>query len=543
MGSPLFPDDDLAARLPFPLAQLYRRAHNAKTPLERHLTAFYLGEAALKLLGCVAIVAYARRPDPDPQLAQRLQNLARPSLGHWWEFVRRLLPILAESGVAGFAPLRDLVLGRSRDDLPRTAGLDAALREALEGPSRAQASVRLTELFDRLVRYRNQEIGHGAAGQRPGDFYDRMGKALLAGVAELLGKLDVLAGRRLLYIGEVEQKGGRWLVQRYELAGEAVRRIQALELPREAAARLPDGERVYLHDPASADGLAGLLPLHPLLLYDAEVEEVLFLSARRGRQHTEYLGYTSGRTADRPDLGGEQCALLAQVLGLPVAAEQAAQWAANSQAEEAPPADREPPATRRTLGEFELLSELGRGGMGVVYRAWQPSLGRQVALKKLTHTGDANMEARFRREIRALGRVEHPHLVKVFTSGADGDQWFYVMELIEGVPLALVCEQLQSSTSSATDVDLGTWQTALSTACAEARRQEKPLSDPSTDPVPTAPESASAPASTPAVGSPAGVARSYVEQIVELVRQVATAAHALHEAGILHRDIKPGNIL
>ena len=82
--------------------------------------------------------------------------------------------------------------------------------------------------------------------------------------------------------------------------------------------------------------------------------------------------------------------------------------------------------------------------MGVVYRAWQPSLGRQVALKCLFRTGDPKAEARFAREIRALGRVEHPNLVKIYTSGTDGDQWFYAMELIEGATLAAVCERLQA---------------------------------------------------------------------------------------------------
>src|SRR3954447_6035001 len=89
-------DDDLARRLPLPLAQLYRRAHNAKTDRDRHDTAYCLWEAALKLLGSVAIVAYAEQAhahahgEPAEALRQRLENLARPALGHWWEFVRLL---------------------------------------------------------------------------------------------------------------------------------------------------------------------------------------------------------------------------------------------------------------------------------------------------------------------------------------------------------------------------------------------------------------------------------------------------------------------
>ena len=70
-------DEALPQRLPLPLAQLYRRAHNAKTALDRHLTAFYLWEASLKLLGCTAVVAYAARPEHDPKIAEKLQSLAR----------------------------------------------------------------------------------------------------------------------------------------------------------------------------------------------------------------------------------------------------------------------------------------------------------------------------------------------------------------------------------------------------------------------------------------------------------------------------------
>jgi predicted Ser/Thr protein kinase len=282
--------------------------------------------------------------------------------------------------------------------------------------------------------------------------------------------------------------------------------------------------------------------MHPLLLHDADAEEVLFLNARRGRQRTEYLCYTTGRTSDRPDLGGEQLELLARVLGMAVTVEQADQWAAPSHAEEPPdPASRERqrPETPRSLGEFELLSELGRGGMGVVYRAWQPALGRQVALKKLQRTGDAKSEARFAREIRALGRVEHPNLVKIYTSGAAGDDWFYAMELIEGAPLSAVCDRLQASNSSVRDVDLASWHSALSTACEEARKAEKALRDTAPEPAAATRDKPKTPADTP--GQVRG--RDYVRHTVELMARVAEAAHALHEAGVIHRDIKPGNVM
>src|SRR5262249_39765991 len=80
-------------RLPWPPAHPSRRSQNAKTPLERHHSAFYLWEAALKLLGSVAVVEYVHLEAHDPRLVELLKNLARPSLGHWWEFVRRLVPV------------------------------------------------------------------------------------------------------------------------------------------------------------------------------------------------------------------------------------------------------------------------------------------------------------------------------------------------------------------------------------------------------------------------------------------------------------------
>jgi len=521
-------DEALAQRLPLPLAQLYRRAHEAASALERHLVALYLWEASLKLLASVTVVEYAALENPDPAIAERLRNLARPSLGHWREFVRLLLPALAGRGDAPFAALHRLLDGPSRDDLPAAAGLDALLRQNLEGKAGARAAVRPADLLDRLVTYRNRHVGHGAVGLGDEAFSERMGAALLLGAAELLGRIDPLAGRQLVYVKDVRLAEGLWRVERLELVGERGRALPSLELPREAADRLPDGKRVYLEGPA------GRRPLHPLLVYDAEARELLFLNARRGQRGAQYLCYTNNRNEDRPDLRGEQCRLLAEVLRLPtVDSGQASAWAAQAEADE-PPAPSVPAQT--CLGDFELVSEVGRGGMGVVYRAWQPTLRRQVAVKEMIRQGDAKtwakLQARFRREVRALGRVKHPHLIDIYTEGKEGDRWFYVMELVEGPSLARVCEQLSEAAGGPSAITWDAWQGAVSTA----RPEEAPLGG--ADSVAPA-----APPETPAVVAVPPEGRGFVWRAAELMRQVAEAAHALHEAGIVHRDIKPGNIL
>src|SRR5438067_8491252 len=91
----------------------------------------------------------------------------------------------------------------------------------------------------------------------------------------------------------------------------------------------------------------------------------------------------------------------------------------------------------RRLGDFEILRELGRGGMGVVYEARQVSLNRKVALKvlggglALTHKA----VLRFRREAEAAAKLHHTNIVPVYSIGAEGDRHFYAMELIEGPSL------------------------------------------------------------------------------------------------------------
>jgi len=545
MSLPTSFDDNLKRRLPLPLAQLYLRAHNAKTPLDRHLTSYYLWEAACKLFSSIVVVGYVELGKADDEATKKLQNLARPSVGHWWEFIRTIGPRLVDQNVTGFKAIIDLLLGRTRDDLPRCAGLDAALREAIEGTRGARSTVRLTELFDRLVQYRNRELGHGAAGQRGIDFYDKMARAIQMGVTELLGRIDVLVGRRLVYVSDVARlPGGGWRVELLDLGGERAQRIAPLDLPEETSARLPHPQRVYL---INSDGTE-LWSLHPLLIFEPETEEVLFLNARRGKERTEYLCYTTGRTLSREKLGSEHRELLARVLGSSVDSQVEGEIAARNAADEGGTGDGDLRVTR-SVGEFELLSVLGKGGMGVVYRAFQPSLGRQVALKCLLRVDDPKSEARFTREIHALGRVDHPNLVKILTSGAEGDHWFYAMELVEGAPLSALCERLGATNASAAGVELATWQATLTTAWSENKRAEKLVSGseerdlPREAPATPAPGALGTVNPPGAIGKAAVTGKTYVRQAVEIIRQVADAVDRLHEARVVHRDIKPGNIM
>src|SRR5690606_5402343 len=105
------------------------------------------------------------------------------------------------------------------------------------------------------------------------------------------------------------------------------------------------------------------------------------------------------------------------------------------QATQLPATDLRPPAQ---LGDFELCEELGRGGMGVVYRARQRSLDRAVAVKLILQGTQASEveKARFRAEVAAAARLEHPHIVPIYqVDEAEGWQ-FFAMKIIDGNTLA-----------------------------------------------------------------------------------------------------------
>ncbi len=92
---------------------------------------------------------------------------------------------------------------------------------------------------------------------------------------------------------------------------------------------------------------------------------------------------------------------------------------------------------KKKFGHYEVVSELGRGGMGVVYKAWEPSLNRHVAIKALGEhlLGDEGLIERFTREAKSMAAINHPNVIQVFFIGMEENQPYFAMEFIEGISL------------------------------------------------------------------------------------------------------------
>jgi hypothetical protein len=112
------------------------------------------------------------------------------------------------------------------------------------------------------------------------------------------------------------------------------------------------------------------------------------------------------------------------------------------------------------VGQYRLLSKLGEGGMGAVYRALHTSLKKVVAVKLLpaARMEDAAAVARFRREMEAVGRLDHPHVVRATDAGEADGQHFLAMEYVEGIDLSRTRARPTASTS-------WRWSTSKESTC------------------------------------------------------------------------------
>jgi serine/threonine protein kinase/Flp pilus assembly protein TadD len=182
------------------------------------------------------------------------------------------------------------------------------------------------------------------------------------------------------------------------------------------------------------------------------------------------------------------------------------------------------------LGDFRLLREVGRGGMGVVYEAEQISLGRRVALKVLPFaaTMDARHLQRFQNEARAAAGLHHTNIVPVYYVGSERGVHYYAMQYIEGRDLASAIAQLREQ--SGCQVYDSRHQATVDVAVGEA----------------VTTSASPAPATKPLAGlstERSTKAAEHFRAVARLGTQAADALDHAHQMCIVHRDIKPANLL
>jgi WD40 repeat protein/serine/threonine protein kinase len=180
---------------------------------------------------------------------------------------------------------------------------------------------------------------------------------------------------------------------------------------------------------------------------------------------------------------------------------------------------------------FEIIREVGRGGMGIVYEAIELALGRRVALKVLPPlSAGPTSVARFQREVRAAGRLHHTNIVPIYGVGQDGGMLYYAMQFIEGEGLDRLIGRLRRGRATA----------------AGARQATEP-EEPWAAPLPGTAAGTKGGSPTEDSGrlTPSSGASSLAHSrtVARVGLQVADALAYAHKSGFLHRDVKPSNIL
>jgi serine/threonine protein kinase len=341
------------------------------------------------------------------------------------------------------------------------------------------------EVLEHLPTYRNEVAGHGA-GLSSGAAEQRVA-AVVALIRQILTALvndqaPLLTGRA----------GGR--------AVRLVGPTASVDLEH----HLAQSENLLLR----CDGL--LVPLSPLWIFDPEDDDVLVVNKGMGTSKVEYLSYGSPRSGSGlVALRGATADHAAKFLEIVCGHGKLNPADLERLVEENEVQELVSRATGDRYGPYRVVRKVAVGGQGILYEAVEESPPRRVALKTLSLEGTLSDAARRRmkEEAAALAQVEHPHVVPFYSAGeTDGVPWI-AMKFVDGKSLAQVIQSLREHAGT---ISLAEWNAAASS---QGDRLETEIR------------------------------KTHAERVAELGRDAALALAACHARGVIHRDVKPGNLM